>query len=363
MSTNPPRKQLVLLGAGRAHLQVLKGFSGQKTGDLEITLVAPTPYYIEPSMLAGYVAGTYQLEDLRTPLDGLVEASGVNFVPAHVQAFDPASKRIQLSSGDALPYDVVSIDVEPEVDRERIDATVPGARRNALFTRPLESFVQLWPQVQALARQGPLQVAVVTDSLAGVELTMAVAHALAQPHGSRVTLIIGKRPLLAHQPSALRQRVLACLKRLHVTLVQEDCTAVEQNCVQLANGASLACDAPVFVIDNDTPAWLLQSGLQTHESGELAINKRLQSDSHRQVFVVPGNAPLEVGPVLEANLRTALDGGSFKKAPLHSPRLRAVGCGGQHAIAVWGPLSLEGREVWHWKDRRDRRQLINLLRL
>jgi NADH dehydrogenase FAD-containing subunit len=363
MSINPSRKHLVLLGAGRAHLQVLKGFSGQKSGDLEITLVAPTPYYIEPSMLAGYVAGTYQLDEFRAPLDTLVEASGVNFVPAHVQGFDPASKRIQLSSGDALPYDIVSIDMEPEVDRERIDATVPGARRNALFTRPFESFVQLWPQVQALALQGPLQVAVVTDTVAGIELAMAVANALAQPHGSRVSLIVGKQPLLAHHPAALRQRVLNRLKHLNVTLLQEDCTAVEQNCVQLANGANLACDAPIFVVGDDLPSWLLQSGLQVRESGDLAINKRLQSDSHRQVFVVPGNAPLEVGPVLEANLRTALDGGSFKKAPMSSPRLRAVGCGDQRAIAVWGPISLEGHEVWHWKDRRDRRQLANLLRI
>ena len=107
-------------------------------------------------------------------------------------------------------------------------------------------------------------------------------------------------------------------------------------------------------------AWLLQSGLQTDEAGALVLNERLQSDSHRQVFVVPDGAPAEVGPVLEANLRTALGGGSFKKAPLDASRLRVVGCGDGHAIAVWGSLGLEGREVGQWKDRRDRRQLAAL---
>ena len=50
-----------------------------------------------------------------------------------------------------------------------------------------------------------------------------------------------------------------------------------------------------------------------------------------------------------------LAGGNFKKAPLDAARLRVVGCGDGQAIAVWGPLGLEGREVWNWKMRRDRR--------
>ena len=42
---------------------------------------------------------------------------------------------------------------------------------------------------------------------------------------------------------------------------------------------------------------------------------------------------------------------------------KVVACGNAHAIAAWGPLSLEGREVWHWKDRRDRKQLAALFAL
>ena len=99
------------------------------------------------------------------------------------------------------------------------------------------------------------------------------------------------------------------------------------------------------------------------ESALPLVNERLQSEHHRQVFIVPAEAPPEVGPVLEANLRTALLGGSFKKAPLDTSRLRVVGSGDGRALAAWGPLSLEGREVWNWKDRRDRRHLASLFRI
>lgn len=363
MIANSPRKHLVLLGAGRAHLQVLKGLARQPGSDISATLVAPTPYYIEACMLPGHVAGHYGLDDIRIPLDTLVEASGVSFAPAHVLALDPAGRRVQLSSGDALPYDVLSIDVEPTADRERIETAVPGARRNALFTRPLENFVQLWPQVHELAQTRALQVAVIASELHDVELAMAMATALAAPHGSRVTLVAGEAPLLGDQPQALQRRLQARLQALGITVLHDRCVGIDAQHLELASGARLQCDAPVFASGADTPAWLLESGLQLTEAGTLQLNERMQSDSHRQVFVAPPDAPIEAGAVLEANLRTALGGGSFRKATLPEPRLHVLGCGHGHAVAAWGPLSLEGREVWNWKERRDRRQLAALFAL
>jgi len=360
MSVNPPRIHLVLLGAGRAHMQVLGSLARQGSGHLAVTLVAPHPYYIERAMLAGYVAGDYALEQLRLPLDRLIERSGASFVPAHVIALDPDGRRVQLSSGDALPYDVLSINLEPALERERIEQAMPGARANALFTHPLETFVHLWPQLLALAGERALQVAVVGDGLPAVELALAVAHAVAAPHGSRVTLVAGSAPLLTDPSSALQRRLLARLKSLNVTVLHDRCAGIDAGVMQLASGATLACDAPLLATGGGTPGWLAQAGLLADEAGAPLVNERLQSDSHRQVFVVPPGAPAEVGPVLDANLRTAVAGGNFRKAPTEPPRLRLLSCGGGHAIAAWGPLGLEGREVGHWKDRRDRRQLAAL---
>ena len=363
MTVNPSRKHLVLLGAGRANLQVLKGLARQGTSDLHVTLVAPHPYYIDSAMLPGFVAGDYALEDLRIPLDTLIETSGANFTPAHVQALDPSGRRVQLSSGDALPYDVLSIDVEPTIDRELVELSIPGARRNALFVRPLESFVQLWPQLKALSEERALQVAVIGDGIHGVELAMAVAHALAHPHGTRVSLISGEPSLLEDQPPGLRKRALSRLKQLNITLLHDRCVGMDGKALQLESGASLLCDAPLLAKGEGTPTWLGLAGLLHEESGLPWVNERLQSEHHRQIFVVPEDAPAEIGPVLESNLRTALLGGSFRKVPLDSSRLRVVSCGDGRAIAAWGPLSLEGREVGTWKDRRDRRQLSSLFKL
>ncbi|MDR2155357.1 MAG: FAD-dependent oxidoreductase [Burkholderiaceae bacterium] len=360
MNANPSRKHLVLLGTGRAHLHVLKSLARQGTGGSVVTLVAPYPYYVEPALLPGYVAGDYTLQDIRVPLARLIEASGVGFVSAHVHSLDPAGRRVQLSSGDALPYDVLSIDAEPAFDRDRVEVQIPGARHNALFTRPLENFVQLWPQLQALARARGLQVGVIGSDLFAAELAMAAAQILAAPHGSRVTLLAGDTPLLHGQPAVLQRRVLGRLKALNVNLLQDRCVNIDGRALQLASGASLMCDAPIIASGADLPGWLRQSGIQVDEAGKPVVNERLQSESHRQVFVVPPGVPGEVGVALEANLRTAISGGAFRKVPVNLSRLKVVTCGGRHAIAVWGPLGLEGREVWNWNDRRNRRQLAAL---
>ena len=352
----------MLLGAGRAHMQVLQGLARQGADGAHVTLVAPLPYYIEAAMLPGYLAGAYALGDIRVPLDRLLQASGASFAEAQVQSLDPVGRRVQLSSGDALPYDVLSIDAEPIMDRDALEAWIPGAYHNALFARPLESFVHLWPQLRAMARERALHVAVIGCGLPGAELAMATAQALAVPHGCHVTLLTGDAPpLLDVQPPVLQRRLLARLKTLNITALQDHCVSLGEGALQLTCGARLVCDAAIVSVGDSTPDWLLQSGVQVSEAGQPLVNERLQSASHRQVFVAPPEAPNETGAALLANLRIALGGGAFRKAPATLSSLKVVASGGSHAIAVWGRLSLEGREVWHWKDRRDRRQLAALV--
>lgn len=363
MTANPHRKHLVLLGAGRAHILVLKGLARRRRSDLAVTLVAPAPYYIAPDLLPGYVAGDHALEALRIPLDALVEASGADFVPAHVYSLDPNARRVQLSSGDALHYDVLSINVEPTVEREQLEQHIPGVRENALFTHPAEMFVRLWPQLLALAQQRPLQVAVMAGDLRGMELAMSAAHAVAAPYGSRVTLVTGSDPALMRLPLALQRKLAHRLAQLEITVIHDDCVGVQNQAVQLAGGGTLVCDAPIMTATADTPLWLEQSGLELDEAGRPVLNERLQSDSHRQVFIAPYHVPLEAGVALESNLQAALTGSAFKKVALHTRRLPTISCGSQHAIANWGPLALGGHEVWRWKTRRDRRNLAALFDL
>lgn len=363
MSSNPARKHLLLVGAGRTHLQVLKGLARQMSSDMAVTFVTPSSHHTEAALLPSHLGGQHELDTLRVPLDALLAAGSVQPVLAQVQALDPVNRQVQLSNGQLLTYDVLSVDTEPTQDREAIEARMPGARAHALFLRPLDAFVQLWPQLLALARQRPLHLAVLADDLFGLELALAIGHALGSPHTSRVTLVNTRPGLFEGLPPGLQRRLPDHFQRLGLTVLQDSCVGIDEQTVHLASGARLQCDAPLLACAAALPRWLADSGLDCDTRGQPQLNTRLQSDSHRQVFVVPSHVPPEAGPALEANLRTALGGGSFRQVPRQRPRLQVFDCGQGQAIATWGPLSLAGREVWHWNDRRERRQLAELLAL
>ena len=66
-------KHPVLLGLGRAHIQVLRGLADIRPADLHLTVIAPRPQALMSPMVPGFVAGHYTLAQCQMPLDGLLE--------------------------------------------------------------------------------------------------------------------------------------------------------------------------------------------------------------------------------------------------------------------------------------------------
>jgi selenide,water dikinase len=74
------------------------------------------------------------------------------------------------------------------------------------------------------------------------------------------------------------------------------------------------------------------------------------------VFVV--GQRLGVGDLLAHNLRRHVGGGELKQQPPPGRTLELISCGSRRAIAAWGGLTIEGRWVAWWKERRERRHRL-----
>lgn len=357
--------QLLLLGGGHAHVQVLAALARAPLGGLRAVLVTPYARQIYSGMLPGLVAGHYAAPACAIPLAPLAAAAGVELRVAAVVALDAQARRVTLSDGQALGYDLLSIDTGAVMDRDAI----PGARQHALFVRPIEDFVR---QVDALlqrASQRALAVAVIGGGAAGVELAMALAWRLrhAGDGRSQVTLLTGGGPPLAGFPRRVVERCRRALAAMRVALLQDSCVAAGADHLQLGGGACLACEAPVLAIGASAPHWLAGSGLALDAIGFVAAGPTLQSRSHAEVFAAGdvatrGDAPhaksgvhaVRAGPPLADNLRRWLDGDTLLAHRPQSRTLVLLSCGERRAIASWGGWSAEGRWVWGWKDRIDR---------
>ena len=364
------KRHLLLLGAGHAHVQVLHGLAQHKLADVTVTLVTPHPHQLYSGMVPGFVAGHYALADCMIPLDSLLARSGVSYVQGSATGVNAEARTVTLTNGKTLTYDWLSLDTGPVMDREKIELQMPGAREHALFVRPIEVFGQLWPRVMAMAEQQKIRLVVVGAGAAGLELAMAAAHALRGSSfapGSCVTLLSGAQPPGASYPVGVQRRIACALQRLRVEVLAESCVGFHAGGMRLGNGQRLACDVPLLALGAQAPAWLSGSGLALDEGGFVAVNAFQQSTSHPAVFAAgdvasrvdkpharSGVYAVRAGPPLLANLRAASQCKPLKPYAPQARALNLLACGGRHAIAVWGGLSVEGAWVWRWKNRIDR---------
>ena len=368
--TNRQPGHLVLVGAGHAHVHVLKGLAQSRPANLRITVIAPQPRQLYSGMVPGFVAGHYALNECVIPLPELLAACGASYIKDSSVAVDAGAKTVTLAGGGVVGWDWLSLNSGPVMDREKLATQIPGAREHALFVRPIEAFGQLWPQVAALARSRAIHIAVVGAGAAGLELAMAAAHLFqgsAYPPGSRVSLVTGGPPPAQNYPDSVQRQVAEALRRLKITVLPDACVGMASGEILLAGGARLACDAPLLAVGAQAPGWLAGSGLTLDAAGFVSVNSFQQSVSHPDVFAVgdmasridalhprSGVYAVRAGPPLLANLQAAVMGRPMKPYQPAKRTLNLISCGGKYAIAAWGRWHVAGRWVWFVKDRIDR---------
>ncbi|MCM2319343.1 MAG: FAD-dependent oxidoreductase [Pseudomonas sp.] len=344
---------LLLVGAGHAHLGVLRLWAGGQPPRGRIALICPEPYVWYSGMLPGLLAGRYSAGQCRIPLQPLCAAAGIEWVAAAVTALEADTRTLQLSSGEALHGRWLSLNPGslPSAPAQE------GAGMELLPVKPFPAFIARWQDWQ---RQ-PEPLAILGGGAAGVELALAMARQVPS------LALISAAPLLSGHPPALRQRALRHLQAAGVR-VHERC-AVERirGDVLMAAGQPVWQGRRLVLATGASPLpWLRESGLACDSKGFVTIAPTLQSLSHPQIFAAgdcasladtPRNGVYAVrqGPVLAGNLVHALNGEALAayQPQRHALALLADGQGG--ALLSWAWLTAEGTVLGRWKDWLDRR--------
>jgi NADH dehydrogenase FAD-containing subunit len=349
-------KKLVLLGAGRAHLEFLKQWAINSLSNTEVILVSPYAESVYSNMVPGYVAGHFSLAQCQIPLEPLTKAAKVLFIPSTVSELKAQKQQLVLANGRCLDYDYASLDADWCMDRQ----TIPGAHELALFARPLEIFVQLWQRMLELAESRPLRISIIGAGASAVELALAMQWRLQDK--AVVSLITGCSPPCSSYSDEVQRKVMATLRHAKITLLLDECIGIEQAALHLANGATVSCDAPVVATGLKAASWLKDSGLTLDELGFVRVNDYLQSISHANVFAVNemtawksadlSNSEMyaaHTGRVLFKNIMALLKGKTLRSYKPKTHVLQFITSGNGEAIAAYGRWSIQGRAAWHWK--------------
>lgn len=366
-------RQVVLVGAGHAHVEVLRSFATSPMADVRLTLVSrsrTTPY---SGMLPGVVAGLYRKEDAYIDALALATAAGATFLRTEAVGIDLRSQHVSCRDGATLPYDIVSLDVGSTPNTEG----VAGAAEHAIPVKPIDALLSRFEPLRARIRERPGRIVIVGGGAAGVELAFSVHRRLtaeAVDAGLRsrpltFTLLCASDRILPEFPGAFRQRCRRILEDRGIEVLEDArVTAVLPGTVELTDGRSVAADETLWVTEAAAPSWLRASGLVVDERGFAVVDGTLRASGHDNIFAAgdvaafqPRKLPksgvyaVRQGPVLARNIRRLLAGETLAEYSPQRQTLYLLSTGERHAIGTRNGIVLEGDWVWSFKNWLDRR--------
>lgn len=355
MSTVPALRDLVLVGGGHAHVEVLRRFGKRPQPGVRLTLISRetlTPY---SGMLPGLISGDYSVDDIHIDLVPLTAFARARFIADELVGLNLDTNRIELAGHPSLRFDLLSLNT---------GALPAVSGTGGTRVKPIGRFLPQLECIRAAAGAGDT-LAVVGGGAGGVELILALRRSL--PQGVRLVLVTDR--LLPGLPGRAVRGLHRVLNSRSIEVLQGfRVLASSATRLESADGRTLDVDHLLWVTGVAAPGWAHSAGLATDSAGFVRVDSTLNSLSHPQVFASGDIACLEgqerpkagvfavrQGKVLAANLRRHLLGKSLRRYRAQRAHLLIVGTGDERAMAVRGALSLYGRWVWLWKRWIDRR--------
>ncbi|MFP4275312.1 MAG: FAD-dependent oxidoreductase, partial [Paracoccaceae bacterium] len=180
-------KDIVLVGGGHTHALVLRRWAMRPLPGARLTLINPGPTAPYSGMLPGHVAGHYDREELDIDLVRLARFAGARLILGRATGLDPEARVVTVADR-RIAYDIASLDIGITAEMPAL----PGFATHAVPAKPLDTYAARWRDFlgRAAAGRAAPQVAVIGGGIAGIELAMAMAHALRQAGlAPEVTLI------------------------------------------------------------------------------------------------------------------------------------------------------------------------------
>ncbi len=359
-SATPVETDILLVGAGHAHVQVMRAFAMHPPRGVRLTIVTDrleSPY---SGMLPGCIAGDFPPEAMLIDIARLARATGCRLIQAAATGIDRTGRLLLLRDRPPLPYDFISFDVGITPDLSGIE----GAAEHSVPVKPIAGFLRRLQAMEAELGHAPQRLAVIGGGPAGIELAFAFRD---RWRDAAVSLVAGSGLAPSLPVSALR-RIRRALVDRGINLVEQDpARSVEPGAVMLASGRSLPSDA-VFVSTAAKPAdWLAATDLPKAANGGIAIRPTLQALDDDRIFAVgdcatmiddprprAGVFAVRQGPILAGNLMAAAESGKLQAYRPQKQFLAILRTGRDGAIATRGLWpAIEGQWVRRWKDRID----------
>ena len=371
--SNPVVKDVVLVGAGHAHVTVLRRFGMKPIPGVRFTLITREVHTPYSGMLPGLIAGNYDFDEAHIDTGPLARFAGARLYQDEAVALDLAARRVICRHRPPVPYDLLSLNIGSTPNT----TDVPGASEHAIPVKPIDGFLSRFEALIArvIARKGCARIVLVGGGAGGVELLLSVARRLRQEvaragfDAAGLSFVLVSDEVLQNFPAAFRSRFLAVFAARGIAVVAgAEVSRVEAGRLLLGNHPPIVADEILWTTQAAPARWLAPAGLPLDRDGFLRVRETLQVAEHDDVFAAgdiiafapralpkSGVYAVRAGPVLAGNIRRSLIGRPLRPFRAQRKALYLVSTGERYAVGTRNGITVAGRWVWRWKDWIDRR--------
>lgn len=352
-------RRLVLIGAGRANLHLLRGLSRSLARGLEIVLVTPDGEMFDPSMTSGLLRGAYDMADARVDVEAVATRAGARVVRASADRL-LAEARVVEAGGERLAFDACVID---EIGTP-VGARLPGVVEHAIPLRP----ASILPDVRRIveerlaATSGPIACTIVGGGTIGVECAFSLQRTLRRRSEGGVVTIVDAASDILGDAEPCQSVARHALERAGVCFaLGAGVVEVRADRVVLASGGSLPTDLTIWATGGAPTPLIAASDLPHDTNGRLLVDDRLRARDGSPIWAAgdcaeaTGGEPRSQWALLEREVRRHLGASAPRRGPQGFTSVCALDTGDGRAILRWRALTMRSRLAWRIKQRLDRR--------
>jgi NADH dehydrogenase FAD-containing subunit len=365
-------KSLLLVGAGHAHLSLLKNLRFFLLQGHKFTVINPEPFHYYSGMGPGMLSGIYSPQQVRFHVKKMVMDQGGHFIQDHVVHIDPKNQNVETAGGEIISYDVASFNTGSYVPIPEITENLK--EKNFLVpVKPIQNLLFAQTKMISLLKEKRPKVIVVGGGAAGVEIA-ANLRVLAQNHKQDADIIlIAGDELLNRFNDRFRAAAKNFLRQRNIILLEGSIVkSISAHYVILKTGISLQCDMVLWAVGTKPSSIFKKSGIPVGSDNGLLVNEFLQSTSFSNIFgggdcisfktqnlEKVGVYAVRQNPVLLENLNNFIEYKPLKPFIPQKEFLLIFNMGNRQGLLKWKDFIFKGTVAFWIKNFIDRKFMKN----
>ncbi len=337
LQKNKIEKDLVLIGGGHSHLNVLMSFIKKPIPYIRITLVSntiDTPY---SGMLPGFIEGTYSWREVNIDLYKLTLMGNFRFINDDVINLSGNAKIICFKERPSISFDFLSINCGIESNYKQII----GAKKHTIPLKPISKLNFSWLENFKKIKS----IAIIGGGAAGTEVSLAIRKRL-NDKSIKIKIFTGYKGLLPNFNNISKKKITNILKKNDVKFYEnEPVKKITSTFIITDKNFKYKIDKVILATNGIAPNWLKKTDLTLCEKGFIITNNQFQTN-FENIFAAgdvtnfnnlnlqkSGVYAVKSGKILSGNIRSFILKGKLKQYLPQKHLLALIGLSNGQALA------------------------------